>query len=320
MLIFLILLLAVIGCTKSHESIDSRSDTAVEKSTVKRVSTDEGSSELVVYSSRKEQPPADVFMTVDAGNLSRAAAADLLLAIDSPLLNNIPLKFKDPQKRWFGLSKRARTIVYSPERVAESELSSYESLADPKWKDRLCLRTAKKVYNQSLVAMLIAKHGIAKTENIVKAWVANLATDPFSNDTKAMEAIVAGQCDLTVVNTYYLGRMLRKNPDIALKVFWPNQTANEENLSGVHVNISGAAVIKHSKNIALAKDFLDWLVSDRAQSILANGNLEYPVIEQIEIDPLIAAWGSFNSDQQNIAKAGRLQPEAVKLMDRAGYY
>ena len=153
---------------------------------------------------------ADILMTVDAGELWHAADLGLLKPTQSEELDaNIPASLRDPEGRWFGFSIRARTMVYSTERVKPEELTDYEALAGERWKGKLCLRTSKKVYNQSLVAMLIAEHGEPKTEEIVRGWVANLATEPFSNDTLLMEAISAGQCDVGLVNTYYYGRLLR---------------------------------------------------------------------------------------------------------------
>ena len=267
-----------------------------------------------------EQTPADILMTVDAGNLWRASQAGLFQAVDSQILQNaIPANFRDTNNEWFGFSQRARTIVYSTERVMPEELSTYENLADAKWKGKICLRTSKKVYNQSLVAMLIAKHGVEKTEAFIKALVSNLATDPFSNDTKTMEAILAGQCDVALVNTYYFGRMQKEEPDVALKLFWPNQNAQADQLAGVHVNISGAGVLKYSKHSETAKHFMNWMAGVEAQSILAKGNMEYPVVNGAQNDPLVASWGTFKADTQSLTKAGELQAEAVKLMDRAGY-
>jgi iron(III) transport system substrate-binding protein len=259
--------------------------------------------------------PADMLITVDAGNLWHAAETGVLAEIDSPVLNaNVPEHLRDPKGRWFGLSERARTIVYSTERVKPDELSSYEDLADPKWQGRLCLRTSKKVYNQSLVATLIARHGEQRAEEIVRGWVANLAAAPFSNDTKAMEAVLAGQCDVTIVNTYYFGRLQQKDPNIALALFWPNQDS-----SGVHINVSGAAVTRHAKHPEAARALLEWLSSETAQGEFAGSNMEYPVNPRVEDDPVVAAWGSFKADSLNVNEAGRLQAAAIRLMDRAGY-
>jgi len=267
-----------------------------------------------------EQTPADILMTVDAGNLWRASQAGLFQAVNSPILDKaIPAEFRAKNNEWFGFSQRARTIVYSTERVKPEQLSTYEDLANEAWKDKLCLRTSKKIYNQSLVAMLIAKHGVEKTENLMKSLVANLATDPFSNDTKTMQAILAGQCDVAIVNSYYFGRMQKKTPKLALKLFWPNQNPEVDQLAGVHVNISGAGVLKHAKNPDTAIDFLQWMAGVEAQSILAKGNMEYPVVAKAEKDLLVSSWGLFKADSQNLTKAGELQAEAVKLMDRVGY-
>jgi iron(III) transport system substrate-binding protein len=238
-----------------------------------------------------------------------------LRPVESEILEtNVPAHLQDPLNRWFGLSIRARTIVYNTNKVKPSDLSTYEALADPKWKNRLCIRTSKKVYNQSLVAMMIAEHGEPKTEQIVKGWVANLATDPLSDDTKAMEYVAAGKCDVTIVNTYYYGRLMKKNPKLPLAIFWPNQ-----NSSGVHVNISGAGVTKYAHHPRAAIKLLEFLSSEKAQNLFADVNMEYPVNSKVKTDPAVAAWGSFKQNTINVNKAGELQAEAVKLMDRAGY-
>lgn len=262
-----------------------------------------------------ENTPADLLITVDAGNLWQAANEGLLSPVKSAVLEkNIPAHLRDPQNRWFGLSVRARTIFYNPQKVKRAELSSYEDLANPKWKGRLCLRTSKKVYNQSLVAMMIAEHGEAKTEQIVRGWVNNLATDVFADDTKLLEAIGAGQCDVGIANTYYYGRLIEKQPQLPVAIFWPNQKGR-----GVHVNVSGAGVTAHAKDRAGAIKLLEWLSSDKAQNLFADVNLEYPANPRVKPDAIVAGWGSFKANQINVAKAGELQAAAVKLMDRANY-
>ena len=263
--------------------------------------------------------PADMLMTVDAGNLWQASEEGLLRSVKSKVLeSNIPEHFQDPDKQWFGLSVRARTIVYNKNAVKPSDLSTYEDLANPKWKGRLCLRTSKKVYNQSLVAMMIYEHGEAKTEEVLEGWVKNLATSPIADDTKAMEAVAAGQCDVTIVNTYYFGRLIEKNPGMPLAIFWPNQQLKSK-AAGVHVNISGAGVTKYAKNPTGAIKLLEWLSSEKAQNLYADVNLEYPVNSKVKIDPTVAGWGSFKQNLINVKEAGALQVKAVKLMDRAGY-
>jgi len=258
---------------------------------------------------------ADVFMTVDAGNLWNAAEQGLLQPINSKILeNNVPVNLRDKNNQWFGLSIRARTIVYSTERVKPETLKTYESLGDPEWKGRLCLRTSKKVYNQSLVATMIATLGEEKTSGVIESWVNNLATPVFANDTKLMEAIAAGQCDVGIVNTYYYGRLQDQNPDAPLKLFWPNQQDR-----GVHINISGAGVVKNSRHPAEAKKLIEWLSSDLAQKQFAGLNKEYPVNPKVNATEQVASWGQYKKDDINVDVAGRLQIPAIKLMDRAGY-
>ena len=277
--------------------------------------TDKAGPLLARLMAEGDNTPADILMTVDAGNLWHAANEGTLAALDSqPLEQQVPANLRDPDKHWFGLSMRARTIVYSPERVKPEELTTYEALADPRWKGRLCLRTSKKVYNQSLVAMMIARHGEEQTEAIVRGWVDNLATQPYSNDTRTMQAIEAGQCDVAIVNTYYFGRLQKKQPDLPLALFWPNQGKG-----GVHVNISGAGVTRHAKHPEAAVKLLEWLASPEAQQMFAGLNMEYPVNSKVAVDPLVATWGTFEPDRQNLATAGELQTAAVMLMDRAGY-
>jgi iron(III) transport system substrate-binding protein len=259
--------------------------------------------------------PADLLITVDAGNLWHAAREKILQPVTSDILvKNIPSHLRDPQNRWFGLSIRARTIVYNPRKVASEELSTYEDLAGSTWKGRLVLRTSKKVYNQSLVAMLITEHGRALTEKIVRGWVDNLAAPPFSSDTKVLEAIAAGQGDVGIVNTYYVGRLLAKKPDLPLAIFWPNQ-----NSDGVHVNISGGGVTAHSMQTTAARMLLEWLSSEPAQNLYADVNLEYPVNQRVSPHSMIASWGKFKQNPINLENAGRYQAEAIQLMDRAGY-
>ena len=263
---------------------------------------------------------ADMFMTVDAGVLWKASQDGLLRSVESPQLKStIPEYLRSPKNDWFGLSMRARTIVYSTERVRPSELSTYEALADSQWKGRLCLRTSKKIYNQSLVATMIDTLGEKPTEAIVKGWVNNLATSPHAKDSQAMEAVLAAQCDVTLVNTYYFGRLLNKNPDLKLAIFWPNQIGSGVDGRGVHVNISGAGITRHAKNPAAAQKLLEWLASEEAQVDFAGLNQEYPVNSAVKPSAMVASWGDFKKDQINVEAAGRLQIDAVKLMDRASY-
>ncbi|MFY2763545.1 extracellular solute-binding protein [Arenimonas sp. MALMAid1274] len=258
---------------------------------------------------------ADIFMAVDAGNLWQAAERGLLAPTKSPALEAaIPANLRDPQGRWFALSQRARTIVYSTDRVKPAELSTYEALADAKWKGRLCLRSSKKVYNQSLVATMIERLGAERTEAIVRGWVANLATAPFADDTLLANAIAAGQCDVGVINTYYLGRLQHDTAGYPVQVFWADQQG-----AGAHVNVSGAGIVAASRHKEEARKFLEWLASDAVQADFAGVNFEYPAKPDVKLDPVVAAWGRFKADRVNVSVAGHRQAEAVRLMDRAGW-
>ncbi len=280
-----------------------------------RYVTDKAGPLLARLIAEGNKSPADVLMTVDAGNLWHAAKIGVLSRTRSAVLTgNIPAHLRDPGYQWFGLSVRARTIVYNTKRVKPQMLSTYQDLSEPKWKGRVCLRTSKKVYNQSLVAMMIARLGEEPVERIVRGWVANLAAPVFANDTRALKSVAAGLCDVTIVNTYYYGRLMKKEPGLPLAIFWPNQ-----NTSGVHINISGAGITRYAPHRKEALVLLEWLSSPDAQGIYAGLNFEYPVNPQVRADPVTAAWGAFMPDQASLADAGRLQSRAVMLMDRAGY-
>lgn len=286
-----------------------------------RYVTDKEGPLLTRLQAEAENSPADILMTVDAGNLWYAADVGVLAEIESQQLqDNVPANLRDPGNRWAALTVRARTIVYATDRVEPGQLSSYEALADAEWKGRLCLRTSKKVYNQSLVAMMIAALGESETEAVVNGWVANLALDPFANDTKVMEAISVGQCDVGIVNTYYFGRLMQQKPDLPLALFWPNQQGEGAAGRGVHVNVSGAGVTRASKRKAEAQQLIEWLTTAEAQQILMDLNQEYPVNPAVAMNAELASWGEFNPDSINVSEAGRLQAAAVKLMDRAGYH
>ena len=260
--------------------------------------------------------PADLLITVDAGNLWHAAGQGLFQPVESSVLEaNIPAHLRDTGKQWFGISVRARTIVYDPAAVSRDELVNYFDLAKPKWKGRLCLRTSKKVYNQSLVAMLIAQHGEQETEAVVRSWVENLATDVFPDDTRLMKAILAGQCQLGVVNSYYFGRLQKAQPDLRLALFWPAASDG-----GVHVNVAGAGVTRFAPHREQAVAFLEWLSQPTAQAVFASVDMEFPANPAIDPDPLVAAWGAFEASPVDVVSAGELQADAVRLMDRAGYH
>jgi iron(III) transport system substrate-binding protein len=259
--------------------------------------------------------PADVYTMADVGNAWLASEKGLSSPLkDKVLEDTIPSHLRDPSGRWFGISMRARTIAYNPTKVKDSDLSTYEDLGNPKWKGRLCLRSSANVYNMSLVAMLIAQHGEKKTQEVVKGWVANLAAPPFSSDTELLKAIAAGQCDVGLSNTYYLGRLVSEAGAQPIKLFWPNQAKE-----GVHVNVVAAGLTQATKNRKAAVTFLEWMVSEKAQKLIADSNFEWPVRKGVEPSELVKAWGNFKPSTLNLSLAGKNQPAAVKLMNGANY-
>lgn len=258
---------------------------------------------------------ADLLLTVDAGNLWQAEQMGILQPIKSAVIDaNIPSQYRASSHDWTGLSLRARTIAYSTERVKPGELSTYEALADKAWEGRLCLRTAKKVYNQSLTATLIETHGAEKTEQILKGWVNNLSTDVFSDDVAVLKAIEAGQCDVGIVNTYYYGRLHKEQPQLPVKLFWPNQADR-----GVHVNLSGIGLTRHAPHKEAAIKLVEWMTGPEAQKLFADVNQEFPANPKVKPSAEVAAWGAFKADSLPVEVAGKRQAEAIRLMDRAGW-
>ncbi len=284
-----------------------------------RMLTDNGNALIERLAAEGASTPADLLVTVDVGNLWRAADRGVLKPSQSDVLTaNIPASMRAPDGSWYGLSRRERTIFFDPKKIKPEQLSTYEDLADPKWKGLLCLRTGKQTYTQSLTAMLLAHYGVEKTETIIKGWVSNLATDVFTSDAKLLEAIAAGQCAVGIANTYYYGRLINQDPGFKDKVslFWANQGKDQ---GGVHVNLSGGGITTHAKNPEGAMKFLEWLSSEHAQSGYTHGTFESPVNEKVQADPIVEAWGEFIPNTTNAADVGRLQPEAILLLDRVGY-
>lgn len=262
-----------------------------------------------------EKTPADLLLTVDGGNLWQAEQMGILQPLGSEVVKkNIPAQYRSSTESWTGLSLRARTIVYSTERVKVGELSTYEALANKEWQSRLCLRSSKKVYNQSLTATLIETHGAEKTEQIIKGWVKNLATDPFADDNGVMQAIDSGLCDVGIVNTYYFGRLHAQKPDLKVRLFWPNQKDR-----GVHVNLSGIGLTKYAPHPQAARQLVEWMTSSKAQNLFADINQEFPANPAVKPSAEVTKWGSFKADNMPVEVTGKRQAEAIKLMDRAGW-
>ena len=265
--------------------------------------------------------PADVFITVDAGNLWRADQAGLFQPVSSGTLERrIPANLRHPDGHWFGFSTRARVIYTSKAKVAEGEILNYEDLADPKWKGRICIRSSSNIYNQSLVSSLINANGEAGTEDWAKAVVGNFARDPQGGDTDQIRAVAAGECDVAVGNHYYYVRLAtkpkEKDKGVAdkIRVVFPNQGNR-----GTHVNVSGAGVLKHAPNKEAAIAFIEYLAGSEAQRYFADGNNEFPVVTEVDANGAVMALGKFEADPIKVSVYGENQPLAQKLMDRAGW-
>ena len=269
--------------------------------------------------SEGKNSPADILITTDAGRLYRAKNAKVLQVIESETLTtSIPEQYRDPEGYWFGLTLRARPIVYAIERVKPEQLSSYEALVNPEWEQKICMRSSDNIYNQSLVASLLANIGEEKTFNWTESFVKNFARPPQGGDRDQIKAIAAGQCDIALVNNYYLGNMLTSKDESEsqaaekVKIFWPNQKDR-----GTHVNISGAAITASSKNKAAAIQLLEFLVSDVAQQWYAEKNLEYPIKPGIQPSEILQSWGEFKADSLSLYQLGEHNAQAVMIMDRA---
>jgi len=265
--------------------------------------------------------PADLLLTTDAGRLHRALEAGVTQpVVTDVLLQGVPAAYREPEGHWYGLSLRARPIFYVKGKVTPEQLSSYEDLADPKWKGRICIRSSGNIYNQSLVASMIAHSGEEKVEQWATGLVNNLARSPKGGDRDQIKAAAAGECDIAVANTYYYGGMLASNDEAELMaaekvaIFWPNQQDR-----GTHVNVSGALLTAHAPNRDNAVKLLEFLVQPEAQSWYAEVNYEYPVREGVEWSALLQQWGQFKSDNLNLSQLGKYNGQAVMIMDRAGW-
>jgi iron(III) transport system substrate-binding protein len=268
-----------------------------------------------------EDSPADLLIIADVGKLHQAKSQDLLQSVTSDtLIENIPAQYRDDEGYWFGLTKRARVIVYHPDRVDENELSTYEDLTDPKWQGRIVTRTSTNIYNQSLMASFIEIYGETFAQQWAQGLVANFARDPQGNDRDQAKALVGGVADVAIMNTYYIGRMLYSSDPFevevaqTVKVFFPNQET-----TGTHVNISAAGVTKYAPQKANAIKLIEFLSSVEAQGVYAEANFEYPMHPLVEMHPLLASWGSFVAQDIPLSSLGRHSSRATIIMNEVGW-
>jgi iron(III) transport system substrate-binding protein len=270
--------------------------------------------------SEGEFSPADLLITVDAGRLWRAEEAGIFAPVDSPVLNErLPANLRHPDGLWFGLSTRARIIIYNKAAGVPEGLAHYADLANPAFKGDICVRSSSNIYNISLLSSVIAHQGAAEAEKWAKGVVANFRQPPQGNDTAMIEAVAAGQCRISVVNTYYLARYAGGDAKAkaifdAVGVIFPDQGGN-----GTHVNVSGAGLVKTAPNRDNAVKFLEYLTSESAQRYFADGNNEYPAAIGLKPNSAVEALGAFKADTLSVAEIGKGQAEAVKIFDRAGW-
>ena len=307
-----------------HYETDEALYTNFTKQTGIKINRLDGGEDALIERIRNEgdKSPADVLITVDAGRLWRAEQYGLFQPVKSKVLDSrIPASYRHPDGLWYGFSARARIIAYSKERVKPGEISSYEDLANPRWKGKICTRSAAHVYNLSLMSSLVSNIGEAKTEEWAKAVASNLARTPKGGDTDQLMGVASGECDIAISNTYYYVRLMRsQKPDDRaaaekIAVVLPNQKDR-----GTHINVSGAGVLKNAPNREAAVLFMEYLASDDAQNYFANGNNEWPVVSSVKPNnAALASLGRFKTDPLNIGEIGKNQPAAQKIADRSGF-
>lgn len=309
--------------TDRHYDTDQELYKIFEDETGIKVNVVEGKSdELIERLAREgEDTSADLLITADAGRLYKAKEKELLQPIENEtLFKNVPENLRDSENNWFGLTVRARVLVYDKDRVNPSELSSYENLGDDKWKNKILVRSSSNIYNQSLLASLIEIHGEDKAKEIATGIFNNMARDPKGNDRDQAKAVVAGTGDVAIMNTYYVGKLINSSDSEEVKVgdqinvFFPDQDG-----TGTHVNVSGIGLSKNSKNKENAILFMEFLSGEKAQEQFAKANYEYPVNPNVEASELLKSWGSFKPQNINLSKLGELNARAVEIFNEIGW-
>ncbi|MGD6961562.1 extracellular solute-binding protein [Fictibacillus phosphorivorans] len=309
--------------TSRHYDVDDKIFADFTKETGIKVNLIKGEEdELIERLSREgKATKGDLFFTSDAGRLHWAKDKDLLQSVESDTLNkNIPENLRDKDNQWFGLTKRARVIVFDKKKVDESELSTYEALTEDKWKGKVLIRSSENIYNQSLVSSFISLNGKDEAKKWAEGIVNNMARDPQGGDRDQAKGIVAGEGDVAIMNSYYFGQMLNsEDPEEVkvakqLSVFFPNQET-----TGTHINISGIGVTKHAKNKENAIELMEYLSSPKVQEVFAEANYEYPVNKDVEPSELLKSWGNFKEQDLNLSELGENNADAVKIMNEVSW-
>ena len=309
--------------THRHYNSDKLLFKAFTKKTGIKINVIKGSADQLIQrlQTEGENSPADILLTVDAGRLVRAKNLGLLQPVTSPLLiKQIPSEMRDLDGYWYGLTVRARALIYSKDRVKQNQLSTYEDLAHKKWRGRIVVRSSNNIYNQSLLASIIAANGELDAYKWAKSVRSNMARSPRGSDRDQARAVASGLADVAIMNTYYLGVMAnssdKKDQDVVKKiaVFFPNQKSR-----GTHINVSGAGITKSSKNKEEALKFLEFLTNENSQKVFSSANYEYPLKINEHNSTILKSWGQFKYDPLSLSVLGEKNTQAVKIFDRAGW-
>jgi iron(III) transport system substrate-binding protein len=310
--------------TARHYATDEAFYNNFTKNTGVKINRIEGGEDALFERIKAEgsNSPADIFLTVDAARLWRAEQAGIFASLKSAVLDSrIPAASRGADNKWFAFSARARVIAYDKGKIKPADLARYEDLASPKWKGEICVRSSSHPYNLSLISSMISHLGEEKATQWARGVTANLARPPRGGDTDQVRAVAVGECTIAISNHYYYVRIMRsdKPEDKALiekvGLIWPNQTDR-----GTHINVSGGGMLQHAPNRDAAVKFLEYLVSDSAQALFANGNNEWPIVKNVKLDnPALESLGRFKIDPLPLANLGKSQAAAQRLADKVGW-
>ncbi|MDB4212977.1 Fe(3+) ABC transporter substrate-binding protein [Flavobacteriaceae bacterium] len=311
--------------SQRHYKVDEKQYEAFENETGIKVNVVKANADELIerLKNEGENSPADLFITVDAGKLQKAKDLDLLQKISSPIINqNVDVDLKDVNGYWIPITYRARILVYSKDRVKSDELSTYANLTDEKWRNKVLVRSSSNAYNQALLSSIVANNGVDAASKWARDLVKNFARDPKGNDRDQVKAIAAGQGDVAIVNSYYIGLLLSSENEEEIKagnsvgVFFPNQGEDE---TGSHINVSGIGLIKNAPNKENAIKLMEFLTSESAQKIYTNTSYEYPANPNVEPNEIVKKWGSFKKDKLDLNQLGVFRNKAIEIFDKSGW-
>ena len=311
--------------SQRHYKVDEKQYEAFENETGIKVNVVKANADELIerLKNEGENSPADLFITVDAGKLQKAKDLDLLQKISSPIINqNVDVDLKDVNGYWIPITYRARILVYSKDRVKSDELSTYANLTDEKWRNKVLVRSSSNAYNQALLSSIVANNGVDAASKWARDLVKNFARDPKGNDRDQVKAIAAGQGDVAIVNSYYIGLLLSSENEEEIKagnsvgVFFPNQGEDE---TGSHINVSGIGLIKNAPNKENAIKLMEFLTSESAQKIYTNTSYEYPANPNVEPNEIVKKWGSFKKDKLDLNQLGVFRNKAIEIFDKSAW-